>query len=188
MFPKDAHPKEIWREAGSAIPSSLSSYRAEFRNSPQLSSLISTSHKLCAPFDFRQPSSSLSMERKLPTTLHLNTDFILVSHLSSVSLSVSPSLTSPETTNSSLFAHRTSFDYGFGTNLVSTNTCVSSNLVNNHVQFKIDGVKQIWGRFYYNDYNSIFCVMGYSGAECSNQYLQVMDNWTSSSTCTLCQT
>jgi hypothetical protein len=117
--------------------------------------------------------------------LHLNLDFILVSHLSSFSLSVFPPLTGPETTNSSLFAHRTSFDYGFGTNLVPTNTCVSSNLVNNQVQFKSDGVKQIWGRFYYRDYNSVFCVMGYSGAECLDQYLETLHNWTSSSTCTL---
>jgi len=92
-----------------------------------------------------------------------------------------------ESTNSSLFAHRSSFDYGFGTDLVPTNTCVSSNLVNSNVQFKIDGVKQIWGRFFLNDYNVIFCVMGYSGAECLSQDLQVLDNWTSSSTCTSCE-
>jgi len=91
-----------------------------------------------------------------------------------------------ESTNSSLFAHRSSFDYGFGTELVPTNTCVSSNLVNHNVQFKIDGVKQIWGRFFLNDYNSIFCVMGYSGAECLCQELQFLYNWTSSSTCTSC--
>jgi hypothetical protein len=89
----------------------------------------------------------------------------------------------PESTNSSLFAHRTSFDYGFGTNLVPTNTCVSSNLVNNQVQFKIDGVQQVWGRFFYGDYNLVFCVMGYKGAECLDQYLQTLHNWTSSSTC-----
>lgn len=102
---------------------------------------------------------------------------------SSTKINSNCSLISSESTNSSLFAHRTSFDYGFGTNLVPTNTCVSSNLVNNQVQFKIDGVKQIWGRFYAGDFNSAFCVMGYNGAECLEEYLQVMDNWISSNTC-----